>query len=60
MSCRCGFQFCYKCGGKYGDCECVKKAREAAEARRLAPPVAPRGRRSSSARRPVKRRGRRV
>lgn len=28
MSCRCGYQFCYKCGGKYGDCECVKEAQE--------------------------------
>lgn len=28
MSCRCGYQFCYKCGGKYGECECVKEAQE--------------------------------
>jgi len=24
MTCRCKYQFCYKCGGKYGDCECVR------------------------------------
>lgn len=24
MTCRCGYQFCYKCGGKYMDCECTK------------------------------------
>lgn len=22
MTCRCQFQFCYYCGGKYGDCHC--------------------------------------
>lgn len=26
MTCRCGYQFCYKCGGKYMECECVRKA----------------------------------
>ena len=25
MTCRCTYQFCYKCGGKYQACECVKK-----------------------------------
>jgi len=28
MTCRCGYEFCYKCGGKYMECECTKKARE--------------------------------
>lgn len=23
MTCRCGFQFCYKCGGVYQQCDCV-------------------------------------
>lgn len=23
MTCRCGYQFCYKCGGKYQACECM-------------------------------------
>ena len=37
MTCRCGYQFCYICGGKYQDCECTRKkaaeaARQAAEA----------------------------
>ena len=22
MVCRCGYEFCYSCGGKYGDCDC--------------------------------------
>lgn len=22
MRCRCGNEFCYKCGGPYGKCEC--------------------------------------
>jgi E3 ubiquitin-protein ligase RNF144 len=22
MTCRCGYQFCYRCGGKYGGCRC--------------------------------------
>jgi len=26
MTCRCGYQFCYKCGGKYQECECVRAA----------------------------------
>lgn len=26
MTCRCGYQFCYKCGGKYMECECVAEA----------------------------------
>lgn len=25
MTCRCGNQFCYKCGGPYGNCECMRK-----------------------------------
>jgi len=25
MTCKCGQHFCYKCGGKYGNCECVIK-----------------------------------
>ena len=25
MTCRCGYEFCYVCGGKYKECECVKK-----------------------------------
>ncbi len=25
MTCRCGEQFCYKCGGKYGACDCMKR-----------------------------------
>lgn len=24
MTCRCKYEFCYKCGGKYRECECVK------------------------------------
>jgi hypothetical protein len=24
MTCRCSYQFCYKCGGKYQACECMK------------------------------------
>ena len=37
MTCRCGYQFCYICGGKYQDCECTRAkaaeaARQAAEA----------------------------
>ena len=24
MTCRCGYQFCYKCGGEYLKCECVE------------------------------------
>ena len=27
MSCRCGMQFCYKCGGIYQQCECVLGSR---------------------------------
>ncbi|OMJ84604.1 hypothetical protein SteCoe_14279 [Stentor coeruleus] len=27
MTCRCSYQFCYACGGKYMHCECVKNAR---------------------------------
>ncbi len=26
MSCRCGHQFCYACGGDYPNCECLKNA----------------------------------
>lgn len=22
MTCRCGYEFCYQCGAKYGTCEC--------------------------------------
>ena len=22
MTCRCGYEFCYRCGGKYRECEC--------------------------------------
>ena len=25
MKCRCGKDFCYKCAGPYGKCECVQK-----------------------------------
>ncbi len=25
MSCKCGYEFCYKCGGKYLACECNKR-----------------------------------
>ena len=28
MKCRCGKDFCYKCGGVYGDCECQRIRRE--------------------------------
>lgn len=24
MTCRCKYEFCYKCGGKYRECECVQ------------------------------------
>ena len=24
MTCRCGYQFCYRCGGKYQACDCLK------------------------------------
>ena len=24
MTCRCKYEFCYKCGGKYMHCECVQ------------------------------------
>jgi len=27
IRCRCGFEFCYKCGGIYLKCECVSKKR---------------------------------
>eukprot|EP01017_Pseudomicrothorax_dubius_P042732 TRINITY_DN7017_c0_g1_i11.p1 TRINITY_DN7017_c0_g1~~TRINITY_DN7017_c0_g1_i11.p1 ORF type:complete len:163 (+),score=22.59 TRINITY_DN7017_c0_g1_i11:184-672(+) len=33
MTCRCGYEFCYKCGGKYRQCECMRKQKEQAEAR---------------------------
>ena len=23
MTCRCGYEFCYKCGAEYGTCECM-------------------------------------
>ena len=26
MRCRCGGEFCYKCGGPYGNCECMRPA----------------------------------
>lgn len=29
MHCRCRRDFCYKCGGVYGNCECSRVAREA-------------------------------
>lgn len=32
MTCKCRFEFCYKCGGNFGKCECVEKAQ--AEMRR--------------------------
>lgn len=28
MKCRCGRDFCYKCGGIHGKCECTKRAQE--------------------------------
>jgi len=34
MTCRCKFQFCYKCGGKHMDCECTRKFKEDQERRR--------------------------
>jgi len=27
MTCRCSYQFCYKCGGKYMACECQRSKR---------------------------------
>ena len=38
MTCRCGYEFCYVCGGKHQDCECTRKeeARRAAEQERRA------------------------
>lgn len=36
MTCKCKFEFCYKCGGVYMKCECVEKAREEMEHRRRA------------------------
>ena len=37
MTCRCGYQFCYVCGGKYQDCDCTRaNAARQEEARRLA------------------------
>jgi len=27
ITCRCRYEFCYKCGGKYRECECVGAAR---------------------------------
>jgi hypothetical protein len=34
MTCKCKFEFCYKCGGIYMKCECVELAREEMENRR--------------------------
>lgn len=34
MVCRCKYEFCYKCGGKYMDCECTRKMKEQLERRR--------------------------
>ncbi|KAL4467983.1 hypothetical protein ABPG72_015853 [Tetrahymena utriculariae] len=31
MTCRCKYEFCYKCGGKYRECECVQKFKEQQE-----------------------------
>jgi len=31
MKCRCGKDFCYKCGGIFNDCECTKIRRLEAE-----------------------------
>jgi hypothetical protein len=28
MTCRCNKHFCYKCGGIYGSCECVRLRNE--------------------------------
>ena len=33
MRCRCGKDFCYKCGGKYGSCECAIENRRLNEER---------------------------
>ena len=34
MTCKCTFQFCYKCGGVYMKCECMEEFRKAQERRR--------------------------
>jgi len=34
MTCRCKYEFCYKCGGKYMDCDCTRKFKEQIEQRR--------------------------
>lgn len=36
MTCKCKFEFCYKCGGVYMKCECTEKARLEMENRRRA------------------------
>lgn len=35
MVCRCKYEFCYKCGGKYMDCECTRENNRRMEERRL-------------------------
>ena len=34
MTCKCKFQFCYKCGGVYMKCECMAQMLKAQEKRR--------------------------
>ena len=34
MVCRCKYEFCYKCGGKYPDCECARQRLVLMEQRR--------------------------
>ena len=34
MTCKCKFEFCYKCGGVYMKCDCLAEARRQMEQRR--------------------------
>lgn len=42
MTCRCSYQFCYVCGGKYGECECIKRQNQPQPRPRPRPLIEPR------------------